>query len=82
KGISEENMQKIANEMNLSETAFVRQLDDCYFKIRYFTPLCEVDLCGHATIAAIHTLANKGYIRPIENGSKMATIETGVGPLQ
>ncbi|MGM0396133.1 MAG: PhzF family phenazine biosynthesis protein [Bacillota bacterium] len=81
KGISQENMQKIANEMNLSETAFVRQLDDCYFQIRYFTPLCEVDLCGHATIAAVHTLANKGYIKPIENGYKIATIETGVGPL-
>ncbi len=82
KGISEDQMQKIANEMNLSETAFVRQLDDCYFKIRYFTPLCEVDLCGHATIAAVHTLANKGYIRPIEKGSKIVTIETGVGPLK
>ncbi len=82
KGISSEQMQKIANEMNLSETAFVRQLDDCYFKIRYFTPLCEVDLCGHATIAAVHTLANKGYIKPIENGGKIANIETGVGPLK
>lgn len=82
KGISDQQMQKIANEMNLSETAFVRQLDDCYFQIRYFTPLCEVDLCGHATIAAVHTLANKGYIKPIEKGSKRATIETGVGPLQ
>lgn len=82
KKISSEQMQKIANEMNLSETAFVRQLDDCYFKIRYFTPLCEVDLCGHATIAAVHTLANKGYIKPIENGGKIANIETGVGPLK
>ncbi|MCR3955959.1 MAG: PhzF family phenazine biosynthesis protein [Gudongella sp.] len=82
KGISSEQMQKIANEMNLSETAFVRQIDDCYFKIRYFTPLCEVDLCGHATIAAVHTLANKGYIKPIENGGKIANIETGVGPLK
>ena len=82
KGISSQQMQKIANEMNLSETAFVRQLDDCYFKIRYFTPLCEVDLCGHATIAAIHTLANKGYIKPIEKGGKIANIETGVGTLK
>lgn len=82
KGLSEDHMQKIANEMNLSETAFIRQLDDCYFRIRYFTPICEVDLCGHATIAAAYTLANKGYIKPIEKGSKVATIETKVGPLQ
>ena len=82
KGISTGQMQSISNEMNLSETAFVRQLDDCYFKIRYFTPLCEVDLCGHATIAAVHTLANKGYIKPIEKGGKIANIETGVGPLR
>jgi PhzF family phenazine biosynthesis protein len=82
KGISSDQMQKIANELNLSETAFVRQLDDCYFKIRYFTPLCEVDLCGHATIAAVHTLANKGYIKPIENGGKIANIETGVGTIK
>lgn len=82
KGISDGQMQRIANEMNLSETAFIRQLDDCYFRIRYFTPLCEVDLCGHATIAAVHTLAHKGYIKPIEEGSKIARLETGVGLLK
>jgi len=82
KGLKDLDMQNIANEMNLSETVFVRQLDDCFFKMRYFTPLCEVDLCGHATIAAIYTLAEKGYIKPIENGKKKATIETKLGNLE
>ncbi len=81
KGLSESDMQKIANEMNLSETIFIRQLEDCYFKVRYFTPLCEVDLCGHATIAGIFTLAKKGYIRAISKGTKKARIETNVGTL-
>ncbi len=82
KGLKDSDMQKIANEMNLSETVFIRQLDDSYFRMRYFTPLCEVDLCGHATIAAIYTLAEKGYIKPIEQGIKKALIETKLGDLE
>jgi len=48
-------MQSVAHEMNLSETAFVRQVDDG-FDLRWFTPLLEVDLCGHATLATAHVL--------------------------
>ena len=81
KGLKDDDMQRIANEMNLSETVFIRQLEDCYFMVRYFTPLCEVDLCGHATIAGIYTLAIKGYIKAIEKGTKKARIETRLGPL-
>lgn len=76
-----DDMQKIANEMNLSETAFVHQLDDKLFKVRFFTPICEVDLCGHATIATFYTLANKGYIKSIENGIIRAELETNIGKL-
>src|SRR5258708_854874 len=48
-------LQAVAGEMNLSETAFlVRQPD--YFDLRWFTPTAEVDLCGHATLAAAHIL--------------------------
>ena len=81
KKLNKEQMQKIANEMNLSETAFIRQMDDSYFKIRYFTPLLEVDLCGHATIASIYTLASEGFIAPIQKGSKTVVIETKAGKL-
>ena len=46
-------MQNIALENNLSETAFVAEKDNS-FTIRFFSPLVEVDLCGHATLAAAH----------------------------
>ena len=51
----EEQMQAVAFEMNLAETAFVRRAGDG-FELRWFTPRNEVDLCGHATIAAAHVL--------------------------
>jgi len=47
-----ELMQSIATEHNLSETAFVKQIDDENFEIRWFSPITEVDFCGHATLAA------------------------------
>ena len=49
--IDDSIMQSIAKENNLSETAFYVKKDDL-FEIRYFTPTTEVDLCGHATLAA------------------------------
>ncbi len=48
-------LQQIAEENNLSETAFVVG-DHGSYDIRWFTPKCEVDLCGHATLAAAHYL--------------------------
>lgn len=48
-------LQAVAAEMNLSETAYlVREGDG--FRLRWFTPLVEVDLCGHATLASAHVL--------------------------
>lgn len=52
-------MQAVAAEMNLSETAFARRLDDGY-ELRWFTPIVEVDLCGHATLATAHALWTSG----------------------
>lgn len=48
-------MQKVAREMNLSETAFLVERPDGY-DLRWFTPTVEVDLCGHATLASAHVL--------------------------
>lgn len=48
-------MQSIAMENNLSETAFFVATEDGY-DIRWFTPMCEVDLCGHATLASAYVL--------------------------
>lgn len=54
-------MQHVAGEMNLSETAFLRPEDDGTFRLRWFTPTHEVELCGHATLASAHTLWANGY---------------------
>lgn len=54
-------MQAVATEMNLSETAFVQAADSGY-DLRWFTPIMEVDLCGHATLAAAHVLWEQGLL--------------------
>jgi PhzF family phenazine biosynthesis protein len=48
-------MQNVAREMNLSETAFLLKQEDG-FRLRWFTPAVEVELCGHATLASAHIL--------------------------
>jgi PhzF family phenazine biosynthesis protein len=58
--LPEELMQAIALEMNLSETAFAVQRPDGDWDLRWFTPLAEVDLCGHATLATAHCLFERG----------------------
>jgi len=67
--ISEEGMQLIAAEMNLSETAFIEQTGENTFNLRWFTPTTEVDLCGHATLASAFMLYDEGIV------SKDAVIE-------
>lgn len=61
-------MQSVAAEMNLSETAFVHPHNGGY-KLRWFTPVAEVNLCGHATLASAHVLWESGKVdaeQPIE----------------
>lgn len=53
-------MQSVAMEMNQAETAFVRRVSAGAWSLRWFTPLAEVDLCGHATLATAHTLWESG----------------------
>ena len=55
-------MQAVAREMNLSETAFLVKHADGY-RLRWFTPVVEVDLCGHATLASAHVLWEWGELR-------------------
>lgn len=59
--ISHTLMQKIAAENNLSETAFVYK-GERHYKLRWFTPTFEIDLCGHATLAAAFVLCT--YVNP------------------
>src|SRR4051794_3162942 len=69
-------MQDVAREMNLSETAFLHREGDG-FRLRWFTPAVEVDLCGHATLASAHVLWEEGHLAPGEP----ARFRTRSGPL-
>ncbi len=75
-------MQTIANEVNVSETAFPIPVDDkpfeeaSYFKLRWFTPQVEVPLCGHATLASAHVLLHE-----LGNQSTSLTFDTRSGEL-
>ena len=61
--IKSEKKQNIAEKIGLSETAFVKQIDENNYDVSFFTPQCEVDLCGHATIATFYYLAIIGKIK-------------------
>lgn len=63
---ADEIMVKTAAELRYSETAFIKKLSEKEFRIRYFTPAAEVDLCGHATIGSFKALLAGGYIRDNE----------------
>lgn len=60
--LSENEKQIIAKEMNLSETAFISDSKIANYKLQWFTPAKEVKLCGHATIASLHYLFEKGLV--------------------
>jgi PhzF family phenazine biosynthesis protein len=65
--ISEELMLKIAQELNLSETAFIQQKDtNNLYSIRYFSPVMEIPLCGHATLASAKVLFENELLNEIQ----------------
>jgi PhzF family phenazine biosynthesis protein len=83
-GLSDESMQAIAAELNdVSETAFIAPdpTGDADMLLRFFTSTMEVDLCGHATIAALFTLAWTGRITGRDE-TKRLRARTPVGVLE
>ncbi|MBQ1084259.1 PhzF family phenazine biosynthesis protein [Nocardiopsis sp. B62] len=68
--------QGIAAEFNLSETAFARRIDDpdADFELRWFTPVTEIDLCGHATLATAHALTELGERGPIRFSTRSGVL--------
>ena len=62
--LSEDLMQSIATENNLSETAFLVLTEALIYEIRWFSPITEIDFCGHATLASAFVLFNK---TPVSN---------------
>jgi len=73
--LPDELMQAIAAEMNLSETAFFAP-EEHGFRLRWFTPVCEVDLCGHATVGTAAVLMGK-----LEPARREVTFQSRSGPL-
>jgi PhzF family phenazine biosynthesis protein len=72
--LSDAQMQQIAMENNLAETAFfISQGDD--FALRWFTPELEIDLCGHATLAAAHVIFSE--LNYSKNTIKFSTLKAG-----
>lgn len=73
--LSEDQMLKISAGVGFSETAFVQSSKKSDFRLRFFTPKAEVDICGHATVAAF-TLLNKRKL--IKVGNYSAETKAGV----
>ena len=71
--LPEELMQKIASENNLSETAFYIARD-AVFEIRWFSPISEIDFCGHATLASAFVIFN---LEPKRNEIVFETLKVG-----
>jgi PhzF family phenazine biosynthesis protein len=72
--LSDDLLQKIAEENNLAETAYFIQSGDSY-EIRWFTPTVEVDLCGHATLASAFVIFN--FLEPKLSEIKFQTRQAG-----
>ena len=81
--LSEKNMLKISSDLGFSESAFVMRSEKADYKVRFFSPTQEVDICGHATIAVFHSLIEKGIIDFVSQDEKTLTMETksGVFPI-
>jgi len=84
-GLSDEQMQQIAREMNLSETVFVFPSDksDVLRRLRIFTPFVELPFAGHPIVGTWNCLAREGVVPPPENGEGVVRIkhEVGIGVL-
>jgi trans-2,3-dihydro-3-hydroxyanthranilate isomerase len=80
--VPERFMQKIARELNLSETVFVLPptRPEYHCRLRIFTPARELPFAGHPTVGTACTLAEIGRV-PVVNGGADVTLEEGVGPI-
>lgn len=81
-GLDDEQMLKIAADLGFSESAFVLSPTEAAdFRLRFFTPTQEVDLCGHATLATFHTLVETGEIQFGSKDHVTKTFQTNKGVL-
>jgi len=83
-GLEDDTMQRIARQMNLAETAFLvpPSVPNADVRLRWFTPAMEVELCGHATIAAFTAAAERGVFPVAEDQVRELKVETLSGVLR
>ena len=81
RGLDDAQLQKIAREMNLSETAYVFAGERSDFRVRYFTPAWELPMAGHPTISTVHVLCELGRISP-KTASVTLEMPAGVIPVR
>ena len=74
----EAEMRRVAAQVGYSETAFLRRIAPDRFEVRYFTPVEEVALCGHATVGSFSLLLQKGLIE----GGRTYIAQTGAGDIR
>ena len=79
-GLTDDQMQAIAAETNLPESAFVFPSSQADFRVRYFTPRSELPFAGHPTIATAFTLVQAGVVQPQEPTTTI-DLEFGIGVL-
>lgn len=80
KGLTDAQMKAIAQEMNLSETAYLlpAEIPEAQYRLRWFTPAIEVNFCGHATVATVHAMSEAGLLR---GGRVVFQIRAGLLPV-
>ena len=83
-GIEAEQMQAIANELNLAETVFVgKASSERHFPVRIFTPYRELPFAGHPTVGTAHLLAAQGLINKSDISAETPLVlEMGAGPVE
>src|SRR5436309_8055902 len=74
-------MAAVARETNVPDTGFVirEELPDADFRLRWFTPTVEIDLCGHATLASAHCLFEDGVRGPIRFATRSGVLTVRLG---
>jgi len=74
-------MKYVSKTLKVSETAFVFPSENADYKVRFFSPELEVDLCGHATVATFFTLAVKGAFSEGKNVHVTQETKAGILPV-
>jgi predicted PhzF superfamily epimerase YddE/YHI9 len=80
-GPADARLAAVAAELGLPVTAFLRPRDDGSWSLRWFTPVAEIDLCGHATLASAHWLWERGLVPDVDVDATRLTFRTRSGDL-